>query len=77
MVGIFFAHLFANGGDDLLIGERAFKGHGNIEDEVGVGRTAHHAEIDPALDRVTVLCLDIEHLTGKEAIELTRMRGEN
>ena len=51
----------------LLLAEKYNPGHA----------AAHHAEIDPALDRVTVLCLDIEHLTGKEAIELTRMRGEN
>ncbi len=33
------------------------------------------AEIDGALARVCVLALDIESLTGKEAIELVRMRG--
>lgn len=32
-------------------------------------------EIADALDRVAVLRLDIESLTGKEAIELTRRRG--
>ncbi len=33
------------------------------------------AEIDGAFARVCVLALDIESLTGKEAIELVRMRG--
>lgn len=31
-------------------------------------------EIDKSLDHVLLLCLDIEHLSGKEAIELTRAR---
>ena len=32
-------------------------------------------EIDKSLDHVLLLRLDIEHLTGKEAIELTRSRN--
>lgn len=32
-------------------------------------------EIDKGLHRMLVLCLEIEHLTGKKAIELTRTNG--
>ena len=32
-------------------------------------------EIDKGLHRMLVLCLKIEHLTGKEAIELTKKNG--
>jgi len=38
-------------------------------------QAAHDAEILPALERTAVIELSIEHLTGKECIELTRMRG--
>lgn len=33
-------------------------------------------EIDGAINRVTVMRMDIEHLTGKEAIELVRARTQ-
>lgn len=32
-------------------------------------------EIDKGLHRMLVLCMEIEHLTGKKAIELTRTNG--
>ena len=32
------------------------------------------AELKKGLDRMVMIRLDIEHLTGKESIELTRMR---
>ncbi|MBE5765866.1 MAG: 5-nitroimidazole antibiotic resistance protein [Clostridiales bacterium] len=48
----------------LMLAEKYNPGHAD----------AHHAEIEPALARTTILCLDIEHLTGKQAIELVRMR---
>ena len=32
-------------------------------------------ELDRGLHRMLVLCLDIEHLTGKKAIELTKTNG--
>ena len=48
-----------------------------LAEKYNPGQTdAHHAEIDPAIARTTVLCLDIEHITGKEAIELVHMREE-
>lgn len=34
-------------------------------------------EIDKSLDRVPLLSLDIEHLTGKQAIELVRADGKS
>ena len=47
-----------------LLGERYNPGH---ED-------ALQRELAKGLARMLVLCLDIEHMTGKEAIELTRRR---
>ncbi len=32
-------------------------------------------ELDKSLAHMAMICLDIEHLTGKEAIELVRMKG--
>ena len=33
-------------------------------------------ELEHGLDRMLAICLDIEHLTGKEAIEMVRQRAE-
>lgn len=48
-----------------LLGNR----YNPIQDE------ALQKEIDKGLHRMLVLCLEIEHLTGKKAIELTKTNG--
>ena len=57
---------------EKLLGLRALGEKFSPGDEAGL-----KAEIDGALGRVLVLALDIESLTGKEAIELTRMRAQD
>ena len=50
-----------------LLGERF-----NPGDNIGLKK-----EIEHGLNRVLILRLDVEHLTGKEAIELVRQRQES
>lgn len=57
-------------GEEKLLGLRALGEKFAPGDEAGL-----KAEVEGALGRVLVLALDIESLTGKESIELTRMRA--
>ncbi len=57
--------------DEKLLGLRALGEKFSPGDEAGL-----KTEIDGAFARVCVLALDIESLTGKEAIELVRKRGK-
>ena len=41
---------------------------------LGVSQSASEEEIKKAFSRMVIIRLDIEHLTGKEAIELVRQR---
>lgn len=59
-------------GEEKLLGLRALGEKFSPGDEAGL-----KAEIEGAFGRVLVLALDIESLTGKEAIELTRMRAQD
>ena len=38
-------------------------------------KAQQHGEIENGLSRMLAIRLDIEHLTGKEAIELTKQKG--
>lgn len=59
-------------GEEKLLGLRALGEKFAPGDEAGL-----KAEVEGALGRVLVLALDIESLTGKESIELTRMRAQD
>lgn len=51
----------------MILGDRYWPGH---DDDAA-------AAIGKSLDHMTVLVLDVEHISGKEAIELVRQREKN
>ena len=68
-----FRSAIAFGRARLLEGEEKRRALEILSDKYcPVDVSARNREIDGSFDRVRVICLEIEHLTGKEAIELVQ-----
>lgn len=57
--------------DDIIAGLRILGERYNPGDHAGLQH-----EIDKSLSHVAVMCMEIDHLTGKEAIELVRAHSK-
>lgn len=57
--------------DDIIAGLRILGERYNPGDHGGLQH-----EIDKSLSHVAVMCMEIDHLTGKEAIELVRAHSK-